>query len=48
VDVVVWRIIAAEGAELQESDFASIALGRKEWRGTVRLFGTNSFKEGTM
>jgi hypothetical protein len=30
VDAVVWRIIAAEGAEPQESEVASTALGRKE------------------
>jgi hypothetical protein len=29
-DVVVWRIIAAEGAEPQEGDVASTALKRKE------------------
>jgi hypothetical protein len=29
-EVVVWRIITVEGAEPQESDVASTALGRKE------------------
>jgi hypothetical protein len=32
-DVVVWRIIAAQGAEPQESDIASTALVKK---GTMR------------
>jgi hypothetical protein len=36
------------GTVSEESDVTSTALGRKGTRSTVRLFGTNSLKEGAV